>query len=464
LGYTPLRSTVQDLLDVYQIDEGRPMYFDDFVDMMENFRRTDGFCRSEVVELRTVFKAFDEKGTGEVGPSQVADMMRFMGFSASLEQSVCSMKVVDFDNTMWLDFREFLRLMRLHREEELVMMKKVFNKKATHGLLRKELALSCLAYLDERGKHLDEATAAEFLEDSADLIDWEEFVDFCDFCRQLAVTKLRVQAGFSDEEVETFKSAFEKYDSDGSGDISRKELQALLQDLQFAMATAEDRQVFLSILVEARKSARRGGVPEDDCGTDGSTDISFWVFVHLLRAVQTREDEKKVTTLESISFEKEERMELREVYHYWVDFYKAQALMPGKGRKTEDDEDSVASTSESVNLDDDDLAELEEDVEVMEEHNGVLKSKTVHQKQELLPMNTLWKLLRKLGLELTATHREQLKGKCALDAENKLPAERRRYVIDFDGFIRLLCWMLDSNFANLRQTSDFLASMRSKRR
>lgn len=44
-----------------------------------------------------------------------------------------------------------------------------------------------------------------------------------------------------------------------------------------------------------------------------------------------------------------------------------------------------------------------------------------------------------------------------LDPQNGLPVHERAYLVDCNGFFRLLAFMLDSNFAGLRETSEEIA-------
>lgn len=45
-----------------------------------------------------------------------------------------------------------------------------------------------------------------------------------------------------------------------------------------------------------------------------------------------------------------------------------------------------------------------------------------------------------------------------LDPQNGLPVDEQAYLIDCAGFFRLLGWMLDSNFAGIRERSEEIAT------
>eukprot|EP00930_Biecheleria_cincta_P046401 TRINITY_DN319_c0_g1_i1.p1 TRINITY_DN319_c0_g1~~TRINITY_DN319_c0_g1_i1.p1 ORF type:complete len:1076 (+),score=224.38 TRINITY_DN319_c0_g1_i1:64-3291(+) len=434
LGYTPLTATVNDLMEQCDGEGGDGLIeFDEFVTMMEVFRRTDGFNRAEVAELKETFKAFDQEGSGEVGVLQVADIMRFMGFNIELEQAEGFVQAVDFNGSDSLDFQEFLRLMRLHREEQLVFIRNDFDKHCkTDGKLRVEHVKKALG---EVGKPVGDAMLTSFLNaeggEGCTHIDFDTFVAVVDRCRIVMNKHMQKQAGFSDEEVDAIRQAFDRYDTDGSGDISRKEMAPLLRDLGCPMLTSEDQTNWKSLVVNARRAAIKGGVPEDEVGDAKNHDIPFWTFIHLMRLYQTQQDMKTIRSFNGEAghaFSKEELQELEGIYTSWVNRARKEY---GSKNNDDDDRDSDASIIEEVFVD---------------------------QKADVLPLKPLWSLLSALGINLTPTHIQQLKGKTALDPENTLPTAQRTYFVNFHGFIRLMSFMLDSNFANIRQKSDEIAT------
>merc|ERR1719223_447614 len=87
--------------------------------MMVMFRQQDGFSRKEVQELQEAFELFDKEDFGEISCMQLLDLMRHLGFDVDLAQVQRHITEVDFNESHSLDFREFLRLMRLEREQYL---------------------------------------------------------------------------------------------------------------------------------------------------------------------------------------------------------------------------------------------------------------------------------------------------------------------------------------------------------
>ena len=63
----------------------------------------------------------------QVDVIQVGGILRSLGISAELGQVQALVKTVDWNGINSLDFNEFLRLMRLQREDELARVKVIFD-------------------------------------------------------------------------------------------------------------------------------------------------------------------------------------------------------------------------------------------------------------------------------------------------------------------------------------------------
>merc|ERR1711879_867993 len=104
----------------------------------------------EVEELKMTFNRFDEDGTGEISALELSALFRHLGYGASMEEVRDLVSEVDANGTQQLDFREYLRLMRNHREKELLRIAEVFNahKDGGSGFLRRPETVEALKELD----------------------------------------------------------------------------------------------------------------------------------------------------------------------------------------------------------------------------------------------------------------------------------------------------------------------------
>eukprot|EP00931_Biecheleriopsis_adriatica_P051692 TRINITY_DN30013_c0_g1_i2.p1 TRINITY_DN30013_c0_g1~~TRINITY_DN30013_c0_g1_i2.p1 ORF type:complete len:1134 (-),score=236.17 TRINITY_DN30013_c0_g1_i2:257-3658(-) len=397
LGYTPLRTVVMDLVDTFDTDRGGTLDFDEFVNMMELFRRSDGFTRQEVKDMSEIFKLYG-KG-GEVDVVQVAAMLRSLGFHTEHEKSEAMVKTVDWNGSNSLDFGEFLRLMRLHREDELTGIKDAFDnvvgeKDFLSNANEVKTVLRNLGY-DEKVVRPIIGVVRSLLND--DHIDFDSLVGISDNCRRQVMYKMRKQAGYDDDKIEWFRKQFQELDFDNSGVLNRKKLTAFCTSRGLSLATKEDQKFLIRVIDDARVSARSSGVPAEDCGPDGSKEVSFWHFIHMQRVLQTHEDKKNARKAETQehNFSKSEVKELKSVF----------------------------------------------ELRVHREHDlgGGSKDK--------LSVTGLWIVLESLGVSLKPMEREQIQNRMFLDLGVTAGAG-----LAFEAFLKLIAWMISSNVGGALQS------------
>jgi len=420
-GYTSLQSELDDLLDRKKIPKGVAIDFESFVSLVQDFSRTDGFSRRDVDEYLTVFRAFDTSGLGEVGVLQIASILRWLGFSIELEAADSYFQSVNFDGSATMGFAGFLQLMRLHRDIHLHQLKEVFEQNCeSEAFIKQDLLQQVLTDMDRRVSVSVIGQCLQGVEDSRH-IDFDGFVQVIDNMRRHSLDQIRKQAGFTDQEVRTFRQAFQRYDTDGNERLTRDEMPPLLRDLGIDLRTVDDQRHFVRLVEEARSSAKRGGATEEEAGAQGSSGITYWTFVHFLRVLQTEDDVKTVSSqTRSHLFSEKEQEELQVVFRTWCEhFAEVNQRGEGLGEEASPSPDEKASSTD-------------------------LK----------LTHSQLWSLLRELGIPLNATHVKLLKARVALDSANTLPVEYRGHYVNASGFLQLLSWMLDANFASIREKSE----------
>jgi len=407
-NYTPLRCVLDEIFeevypDAWDEDESE-LDSDQFFDFMLVLNRRDGFMRGECEELRTTYERFDEDDSGEVSAMEVAALFRHVGYRVNLEDIRDEVSQVDANGSGQLDFREFLRLMRLYREKELDRVKKAFEKnrdKSTGSLPLKMLD----DVLEALG---NEAPFPEYPH-TGDL-SFDDLVDIVDSCRSSFVAKERKKAGFSDVELEEFETIFHRFDKDHSKTIDNKELQGILKEFGWEPRTREEQQELINKLDMARELAREAGV--DDVSEHGSADVKFWAFVQLIRMLRTDEDkaeEKKVLkVMQELRFSEGETEEFRQVFRSWV------------RRATE-----LAGEKEPV-------------------------GKGASTAAETIGRDGVHRLVRSLGISINPTNKDVLDQMVSsLDEQGRQETAR----LDFCSFLRLMRWLLDSDFAGINETA-----------
>lgn len=394
--------------------------FDEFVNLMLIFRKRDGFSKAEAKELDYTFKRFDDNGNDEVETLELCDMLRYLGHATQLDEVQLLAGQVDFNNSGSLDFREFLRLMRMHREEELSQCHEVWQKHYDEELagIPSKMVPAALAELGYTTftQAAPEAPTKSHKRGSITMVSWptkgldfEEFAVTVDTARTAKVAQQRRCAGFNDTELDRFRKLFATFDADRSGIIEAKEVGLLLDKLGFKLSSYEDRQKILEQVDQARMSAASVGV--EDVGQPGSGHLSFWVLVQLLRVLFSRDDkrvlDRETRAVEQTRFVLAEVDSFREVFANWFARDKmfedeAAANAPGAGNVPR-------STDEEVK-------ELSKDC--------------------------MRRLCKSMGMKLNTEQRNKL--------ERKIDDFGTTGRVDFADFLRLMRWMLDTNFADIQ--------------
>lgn len=392
LGYTPLRAVIFDMIEAANPQKRGMLDFDEFVQMMELFRNSNGFMRHEVREFKQSFDMFDTEKVGEVDVIQVGGILRSLGFVTELAEVQVLLKTVDWNGSNSLDFSEFLRLMRMHREQELLRIRDTFDKYADTDVLDDGVVkvtvepgdvktmLRLLGFSD----NFVTSTTGVFRALLREALDYDAMVLLCDSCRRMNMEKMRKQAGFSDEAVEKFQKLFRALDSDDSGEIAQNELVAFCQDRGLSLQTKKDQLQLLSFIKEARTTALQAGVPSHLCGMEGSAAVTQWVFIHLQRILQTHQDKERASQLRGsgpANFSQAEVDELSVIF--------SKGLTAERGSPTSDP-------------------------------------------KATLSINGLWTILSQLGVQLTPIEREEVKVKLFMDCGNQL---------DLPAFLKVVSWL-----------------------
>jgi len=361
--------------------------FNEFFDFMLIFLQREGFRKANVDEFRKTFDRFDEDGSGEISALELSDLFRDLGYSATLDELHSLVSKVDANGSNQLDFREYLRLMRLYREEELRKIDLVFLdfQEPRTGLIHQVRIGEALAALN------NECSKA-VLRKQKD-VGFDEFVKLADSCRADRVAKERKLAGFTEARITELEKVYNKFDKDKSGEIDTLELVEILKEFGWQPKTREEQTALMKKLDIARAKARYAGVKE--VGADGSGTIKFWTFVQLCRMLETEQEVAEEARTNALM--KELKFTIKEVEEFRNIF-------------------------------------LEKKREYAEEsgfNNDALEG---------LPRDAILRLMRMLGVSVKAERKVTLDRQlidlgCPLDG-----------VLDFAGFLRLMRWLIGSGW------------------
>eukprot|EP00931_Biecheleriopsis_adriatica_P040060 TRINITY_DN22915_c0_g1_i2.p1 TRINITY_DN22915_c0_g1~~TRINITY_DN22915_c0_g1_i2.p1 ORF type:complete len:1096 (-),score=232.65 TRINITY_DN22915_c0_g1_i2:55-3342(-) len=340
LGYTPLRAVIYDLIDTYDTDQGGTLDFDEFVNMMQLFRKTDGFPRADLTEFRALFHKFDKDfgGAGEVDVFQVSGILRSLAYEVDIKSVAAMVRTVDWNNTNMLDFQEFLRLMRVNREAELNKLGRIFlqfavdesGEPALHLNRDGIVNMQDIHHCSMDKAHVDVCLARMGIPATAtkamlsiysslkrgSMIDFDFCVGMLDGCRKIIRKQLVKQAGYNNARFENFCRQFQDLDDNGDGTLEGAELTGLIQRYGFELRTKEDQKEYLRMVSEAWKNAVASGYTKAEVGKEGPT-VTLAVFIHLMRLLQNKADQKLVASWDNKTdhgFTRSELQELKSVF------------------------------------------------------------------------------------------------------------------------------------------------------
>lgn len=323
---------------------------------------------------------------------ELSECFRQLGLAAPMDEIRSYVCRVDKDGNNTVDFREFLRVMRLHREKVLRVVRIEFfsRKDAATQLLprhRLEEALMAVGYDkdDIRGSGLPSCS-----------LDFDTFVGLCDSMRKALLIKDRKKAWFSDAELKHFRSVFDTFDKDNTGMINTMGLIGILTVFGWEPKSREAQAELLKKLDGARAAARSAGIV--DVGLDGSSTIRFWSFVQLARTLYNERDkaceEALALLTEELDFTQKEVEEFRHVFRTWYE-------------RIHGDE-SIRSSTDTLSL----------------------------------PCDVVKRIVRSLAVKLSPDTTRQL--------DDKLQSlQRDADGVYFDGFLRLMRWLLDIDFGGI---------------
>jgi len=475
--------------------------FDDFVRFAQSSLRRCGFGTSETDELRRLFNRFDHDNSAELEPSEFLDLLRYLGHDTSMEDVFRLIDSVDCDRSGTLDFQEFLRQMRLHKEAEWRRIRKVFRErlaerkitgigKDSEALLDGGVEKLPAPQLCEAFRVLgvlpdgEETLLKELLEEAGRprALDLAAFAELAEKCRVEAAANFRRHAGFSHAQLVIIRRLFELHRKADAEGLGLGELLWFLAGVGVTVDTLEARKAILELLEMARTAASQTGMSADDIGQPGSLVTPFWAVVHLLRALRQQfegssaEAERQVS--DKARFSTPEVTEFREIFLSWA--RQPSATLRGQAE--------VAAVADAITASDATGEPLPKPVAKLLASKvakliGVSGSRAVPH----LTIFELRGLLRSLGLTLTQQQRDELHAQvqevmahedirnheeaCSPpedESPSELPVAKeqpkfssklmkappQKAGINFSDFLRLMRWMLDRNFADINSVAE----------
>lgn len=394
------------------------MDYDNFVHFMRILQETDGFTKKEMAMITSTFNKFDDDQSGDIDVIELGDMLRHLGHAASMEEVRRMHAMVDLNGSGALDFREFIRFLRLYREDEMLHIKAIFEDFSDGDLedavIKADSMEEAVTFLMSKHERLEGSPPLdpEIFYRKGEDVGLEEFTCIADDVREAMVNDSRKAAGYSPQDVTRYKQTWEAFDSKKQESLKLGEAAQLLMQMGFELRSAQEQQMLKEQIEKACRAALEANAEGVIMGQ-----VNFWVFLQLLRALNRREDEdseRRLMEAAAVSkFSTQEVNEFNEVFDSCWEREQVQA---------EEQSDSV---------------------------------QVVQSCRKTISRGGLMKLLRSMGMRLEGAQRTALDKK--LQEMMTTPPEDgsvAKLSVDFPGFIRLMRWMMESNFGGIMNCAE----------
>mmetsp|Transcript_40720 Transcript_40720/g.93658 ORF Transcript_40720/g.93658 Transcript_40720/m.93658 type:complete len:1192 (-) Transcript_40720:104-3679(-) len=345
MGLTPLKSVMDRCIDLVDRNRDGEINFEEFVNLMGALRRTEGFADSELYALEEVFLRFDNDNSGEIDTLEIINVMRYLGFVITLDDAHRLVAEVDANESGAVDFREFLHMVRIWREHEIHCLQEVYDQHADAVLkLLPSTRVAIFAALAQVGHQVDETDQTFILrnievgeESGGSYCTFDQFLAVADKTRTLCAERRAKYASLTRSQIESCQTIFHKYLKDGEKEINVIDLADVLNQFGCPIKSKEEQQKIMRKVEEARQAARLAGVEESEiCTAKGK--ISWWVFLQIAGWVSDTENVKRfnyeLEVLEETDFTHGQVTRFHRIFEDWakLEFMRSTALKPARRR------------------------------------------------------------------------------------------------------------------------------------
>jgi len=444
IGYEPLDAVIQEVLEDLGIEEDGTLDFNDFFHFVQAFKECDGLPACEVEMYEDAFQQFDTDDSGCMDVIELGNVMRNLGYNLSHADLHLLSDRMDVNRSGRLEMPEFLRMMGAHREADIKRLRVAFDEYVPRelafvhrGLLPQNQLFGALENVTDGllPKQVKKAVKGWKVSGAT----FDEFVGLADDARRINLEDRRRNAGFKEAEVRYFRRIFVTCDKDGSGDIDASEITGLLLILGMKIRTREEQHAVMNKLDEARDFAAAAGVKE--VTAKGSANFGFWELVQLMRMLKSdsdkASDELVMATAQELGFPPTELEQFRKIFIKWsredaLDGTMSPESSPvrrqgsktspvRRGSKGPSNATATRSTVVATSVD------LEEGPPP----------------EEGLSTDALCALLKSMGMSMTLTQ------KGALEKQVAKVETTEGGLLSLVGFLRMMRWLLDSDFAGI---------------
>lgn len=339
LGYIVQEETIQEVVGEVSTGKGKPgLDMPEFVAFLRRYRQTEGFTRAEREDLEGVFQRESKGENGGLRTLDVGRVLRWSGFTRTVQQVQNLVAWIDFDCSGELEFDEFLKLVRRMYQDEARARHDTFRALENTAVHRIPTASLTAAIVMLHGVEPDPERVQESLNrvaakapkaprgrlskfaqlasgmakaESPNSLSLQDFEAFFHHYRQLLLEEMHANAGYSPMEVEKLRSTFNSYDKDGGGTLQRGELLKMISEY-FPDAT------------KSKAGQRDIQMALAEVDADGNGELNFNEFLLLMRKCDDARDaadlKLELDVVKECSMASEEVEGFRQIFSEHIDW------------------------------------------------------------------------------------------------------------------------------------------------
>lgn len=447
-GYTPLNEVVTEFLaEASGNPEARQLDFDSFLACLQAVQARDGFTKREQKNLLAAFELFQQESRdeGRLDGFLFLRLVRWLGYNPKVEALAHFFKEAGIPAAPSFDYKSFVRTMRMYREASLGQIRQlcVARGATEEGGERDGL----IASLEAVGI-VDFPVMEEELRSAIGrkAINLDALAGAIDRLRQEHALQRQRLAGFSKAEAATvFAACTSCVGADNRGIRVQEHLPWLLSQLGAPMHSKEQRAAVLETRAAAWRAAEAAGWSGADLGDPDSVFMTLHALVHMVRLVadlgERVQAERELHAIAQTGFSPTEVAEFREVFKAHADCRsapKAPELLRRNLRLSSYVRKRTAvfiETAEDVDA----LAAAGEEEAILRPYFEVWK----------ISKDALWNLFSTTAMRgnVKEVYAFSAKVDDAVNASANVGVGQEG--ADFSEFLRLMKWVLDSNFADI---------------
>ncbi|CAE8694360.1 unnamed protein product [Polarella glacialis] len=452
LGFNLVKAELEALLEEMKVAEDASIDFDEVWSFVIACREHNGFTEEEAEELTGFFNKFCDE-SGEMPNLAVFDLLRYMGHTSSLEEVIVLVEQVDFNGNGTMDSGEFLRLMRLQKEQNLVCYQKAYDEgelgedgnsdtNTVHtalGACDLHVTMGELQSLRKESEPADEPGEDTFDDDAG--LSFDDFTRLAEKVRSYIPKLTRQRAYFKEEDVAAMGRAFETQNPDELGHITVAKMLFLVADLGMNFHSLEGRAMFFKSLDKAREAARAAEISEEEVGNPGTPRVRFTPVVHFIRGLVKQHEDVVNTRQEAIMklirFSSEEVVQFKELFHQLACKTNLEQALQTNSTAIRSRRHSVGAASAIAIRSEDRIAGSTVTL------GQIFRSFT---KVERISGSDVATMMQPLGFKLTLPEKAELTKRLA-------EVDKDGAGLDFPGFLEIMQWMVESNFGGVIEKS-----------